>query len=457
LRPYGKRSTLSDWRILPQDIAFSWLLALRWGAVACQILLFAVVALIFNIGIPVWIVAAIIGFEAASNLFFSVLRRRRPVSDWLFALVMFLDIILFTSLLYHSGGVMNPFTFLYLVHIALGAILLRPRWSWALMFFTVLCYAGFFFPEGGVYAAMGSTMADLTGGWNGSAVLCHLPEAEPTAETHLALHLQGMLVAFAITAFFIVFFVSRIRQSLEEYQQIRVSLKEEKTRSERLASLATLAAGAAHEFSTPLSTIAVAAGEMLHYLKKHDSDQALIDDTVLIRAQVERCKEILYQMAADAGEHLGEAAKSFLVRDLVAEVLAVLGPSGAGRISFVNRVGALRIRMPYRTLKRALKGLVKNGRDASQEDGPIELVVREENGLLHFEVTDQGAGMDQATLDKAGEPFFTTKKPGKGLGLGLYLARTVAEQFGGYLRIDSAPGKGTRVDLVLTLAEITAS
>ena len=89
----------------------------------------------------------------------------------------------------------------------------------------------------------------------------------------LKIHLQGMWVAFTVTAFFIVFFVSRIQLALARHQKTLADLQEEKTKSERMASLATLAAGAAHEFATPLSTIAVATGEMLHSLKKNQPDR----------------------------------------------------------------------------------------------------------------------------------------------------------------------------------------
>ena len=67
--------------------------------------------------------------------------RKKGIPEWLFGLVMFLDIILLTALLYYTGGPMNPFTFLYLVHIVIGAILMRDYWSWSLMVFTVLCTA----------------------------------------------------------------------------------------------------------------------------------------------------------------------------------------------------------------------------------------------------------------------------------------------------------------------------
>ena len=296
----------------PSNIAFSWLLLLRWGAVACQALLILAVYLIFDIRVPVFIVAFVLLFQIVSNLYFLYLKKRKAIHDWLFNTVMFVDVSLLTVLLYFAGGPMNPFTFLFLIHTVLGAILMRPRWSWGLAAFTVLCYAGLFFPDMG-YSA-GSAVDPAVQ----AAPLCHDPQAfEQTGVNHLKIHLQGMWFAFSITAFFIVFFVGRIQRGLEDHQRVVARLQEEKLRNEKLASLATLAAGAAHEFSTPLSTIAVAAGEMLHFLKKDKGEPLLLDDVILIRQQVDKCKEIIFQMSADAGEHMGEAVEEFSLNQLV--------------------------------------------------------------------------------------------------------------------------------------------
>ena len=105
------------------DIAFSWLLHLRWGAVFCQTTLIVAAYSYLEIAIPIIFVSTILIFEAGSNLFFAYLyRQKKVVPEWLFGLVMFLDIIFLTALLYYTGGPMNPFTFLYLVHIVLGTV-----------------------------------------------------------------------------------------------------------------------------------------------------------------------------------------------------------------------------------------------------------------------------------------------------------------------------------------------
>lgn len=433
----------------PATIVFSWLLLLRWGALACQALLILAVSLIFEIRVPVLIVSIILAFQGGSNLYFLHLKKRETVKEWLLILVMFLDVTLLTFLLHYTGGPMNPFTFLYLVHIVLGAILMRPKWSWGLTFFAVLCYAGFFLPDMGVLAGLSDSAVGQ------GLVDCHQAFAnELPSQNNMKMHLQGMWVAFSVTAIFIVFFVGRIQRAVEKNEQALAHLKEEKVRNEKLASMATLAAGAAHEFSTPLSTIAIAAGEMLRFLKNRKGQPELIADVVLIRQQVAQCKEILFQMAADAGEHLGEPLEETGLQRLLEDVLGLLPAENVAQIVIDNAIGEFNMRVPSRTIKRAVKGLLKNAIDASADGSPITLTCRKNSEFVFFEVKDQGEGMDPETLLKACEPFYTTKPPGKGLGLGLYLAKSVAEKFGGDLRLASQKGQGTTVVLSLGLKYI---
>jgi two-component system sensor histidine kinase RegB len=92
----------------------------------------------------------------------------------------------------------------------------------------------------------------------------------------------------------------------------------------------------------------------------------------------------------------------------------------------------------------SLVALIKNGLDASSPDDRVDLEIRSENGTLAFEIADRGEGIEEDVLAKVGEPFFTTKPPGRGLGLGVFLARVFFESHGGTLSIESQPGRGTR-------------
>lgn len=435
------------------NIAFSWLLLLRWGALICQAFIVLAVILLTEINPPILILIAIFVFCSGSNIAFHFLfhKKNRIIPAWLFAQVMALDILLLTVLLYFTGGAMNPFTFLFLIHVCLGAILMQSPWAWALAIYTTLCYGILFFlPE----PVVTSDLINL----EGPVSICHADTIGSfLTNNNLSLHLQGMWLAFAVTVFFVVFFVNKIQKDLDNNLKTLTDLETEKSKSEKLASLATLSAGAAHEFSTPLATIAIASGEMLKTLKEQNGDPELIADTRLIREQVDKCREILYQMSADAGEHLAESLKNFTINELFAKVFGGFPEENRKQIRLDCDIMEFPIRMPYRTLYRIIRGLIKNAIDASASEHPVFVTCRKDEHYLYIKIRDLGHGMDEETLFRAIDPFFTTKETGKGLGLGLFLAESAAERFGGKLTLTSFPEQGTTAVISFSLKQIHSS
>jgi two-component system sensor histidine kinase RegB len=210
-----------------------------------------------------------------------------------------------------------------------------------------------------------------------------------------------------------------------------------------------LAAGAAHELASPLSTIAVASGELLRRFPAGQQPAQMHDDVVLIRSQVDRCREILDQLAIDAGQAGASSFGDIGWNAIVEQALRGLDP---GRVQIEGPSGpAPSLKGSLVATSRALRNLVRNALDASAPGSAVRLVVAKEGDGLAFEVQDQGTGMVDSVLARAREPFFTTKPRGQGMGLGLFLAESVAEQMGGRLEIASASGGGTRAKLVFPL------
>ncbi len=234
------------------------------------------------------------------------------------------------------------------------------------------------------------------------------------------------------------------------FRDVTEQLKTEKQleQSRKIEALTTFAAGATHELATPLSTIAIASGEILHDILNNCSDEEeLHDDISLIRDQVERCKYILQQMAAIAGQEGGEKAVSFSIKKLVDDILIIFNPDAFDQIAVDIQVANQSIVMPLHSLSRVVRGLLRNSIEASEEGKTIFLSCYENATYLFFEIRDQGRGMDEKTLKRAIDPFFTTKPPGHNLGLGLYLAQSLASQFGGSLQIASSPLQGTTITI----------
>jgi len=215
-----------------------------------------------------------------------------------------------------------------------------------------------------------------------------------------------------------------------------------------LLGLTTLAAGAAHELATPLSTIKTVATELERALADHPELASLRDDARLVRTEVDRSRAVLERLSLRSGELRGEAATPTRLGDLANSVMD-LGEPLRARIDVRCASPEREARVPRRAIEQLVSSLTRNGLDASGDSGRVELSLGVVEQALRIEVNDRGEGMSAETLARAGEPFFTTKPVGRGMGLGLFLARTLVTQLGGTLDIDSTLGKGTRVTVRL--------
>ncbi len=406
----------------------SWLVQLHWWAILGQVAIFTGAELLTDIGLPVATLLAMIALEAIGNLGLAVWTRHAHVNDATIAAVMLLDAVVLTVLLDLTGGASNPFSTLYLVDVALAAVLLPPAWAWTLMVVSLVSFASLFLHEEATSAA--------------HHVSFHMNHAEL-----MNAHLRGLWVAFALAAVFVVFFVRRVTRELAERERELQLARVHADRREKLASLATLAAGAAHELSTPLSTIAVVAKELQRSLQSAEPEVRA--DLQLVREQVGRCRDILDRMAAHAGENVGERFAPLTVRSWIDAALDGLRGQGRVQVEVSPAIEGATLVGPPRALADALRGLLKNALQASPAHAPVALRVEIADARVRVIVTDQGKGMPPEVLSRAGEPFFTTKSPGEGMGLGLFLTRALAEQLGGALTVTSHPGSGTeaRIDL----------
>lgn len=393
-----------------------WLVKLRWGAIGAHLGMVLLLRWTLGDDAGIYGAAALLVLVALSNSALQawVGRARAPVASWVLPAVLIADVSTLTGLLFFTGGPMNPFTALYVVHVALAAVVCSRVSAWGVALAAIVGYGALF----------------LGGGM------------EKHDHGRMVLHLRGMWIAFSVAAAFVTVFVSRARQALAEREAAEVALRAAVERQTRLAALATLAGGAAHELATPLSTIAVAAGELAHRLDK-DSAAGPRADAALILSEVRRCKTILERLSVHAGEALGEAPTSTALIDVVKAALQDV--PGADRV-VVQEEPESRACIPARAVATALRGIMHNARQASDE-----VTVDIKAHPPQIVVADHGQGIPADVLERIGEPFFTTRAPGSGMGLGVFLARTLAERLGGSIAYSSELGRGTRA--VWTFAE----
>ncbi len=400
------------------DISLDWLIRLRWGAAAGQLVTIGAAEALFG-GLPLPRLLPLVAVSIASNAVLALGRRRLADPRTLSGGALTLDTLLLTALLLASGGASNPFSVLYLVYIALAAVVLRARWTWFLAGLSVICY-GLLFAAGRPPSAHAAHRAD-----------------------DLGAHLQGMWVAFTVAAVLTAYFVVKLSTALERREEAMAEMRERAARHERLAAVTTLAAGAAHELGTPLATIAVASRELERAVRSLPEAQgrALIEDASLIRSELERCRAILSRLAADSGHRPGEAPEEVDVAQVVAEIVRGVPPAHRDRLRVEVPKPGRGPSVPLGALVQVSQSLLQNAFEAG--GGPVTLSVEATAAKLVVRVEDEGGGMSPEVLARVGEPFFSTKPPGQGMGLGLFIARTLSEQMGGRLYLESQPGKGT--------------
>jgi two-component system sensor histidine kinase RegB len=411
---------------LEPDVTVPWLVRLRWLVVAGQA---AAMAVAWQLGLTVtwWLFGLAVVLGTVSNVMLAVdwIPARWPHAHVLGG-VLVLDVALLTVLLAASGGPSNPFTVLFLVNITLSAVVLSARWTLIVALLSVLGFGLLFLLPGGA--------ADPHAGHHGHS-------AATGASGRLG-HLEGMWVAFVLATALTAFFVRRVSQAIASQREQIASLREAAARNARLAALTTLAAGAAHELGSPLGTISVAAHEARRGAAAMDGAGELAEDLRLIELEVERCQEILHKMAARASQTTDD--DSPLTPDELARRIRDHLGDRADRVDLTLTTRGLALHVPSEQMVQSVVALVRNGLDASGPDARVTVELTESATEVRLAIQDRGRGIPGDVLPHIGEPFFTTKQPGRGLGLGVFLARAFFESRGGALTIESTPGFGTR-------------
>jgi two-component system, sensor histidine kinase RegB len=435
--PHTVKSTVAQGTQPAPGLA--WVIRTRWAAASAQAAAVLVAAYGYGMGLPVGPLLGLVGVTVATNLALAVrLRGRREAPSALLGGALLLDTAVLTVMLHLSGGAANPFSALYLVYIALAAVLLGSGWAWTLVATAVLAYVGLFLVEP-------VAVPELSGGHGpGECPLHdHAGHAHHGEAGAFDLHLYGMWIAFSVSACLIAFFVTRTAAALDARERQLAQAREQVARTERLAGLTTLAAGSAHELGTPLGTIAVVAKELERGAAQVAGAEQLAEDARVIREQVARCRGILDRMAVQAGESAGEMPAHIGVEALAERARALLTPTQAGRVAVSVGDGSGGADLPVEAMTQVLASLLRNALDASPDGAPVEVAVGGDAQAVWMEVRDRGHGMDEAVRLRATEPFFTTKEAGAGMGLGLFLAQTVVERLGGSLTLEGHEGGGT--------------
>jgi len=405
------------------------LVQLRWLAVGGQVLTILVVSAGLGVDLPLLAMAAVLMALVALNIF-SLFRARGhgALTNTELFVQLLLDVATLTAQLYLSGGATNPFVSLYLLQVTLGAVLLQPWSSWALVALTSICFIGvsiFFQPlalphfhDGGLFE----------------------------------IHIQGMFLCFVLTAGLVVLFLIRASSNLRARDARLADLRQQSAEEHHIVRLGLLASGAAHELGTPLATISVILNDwrrMPLFRKNAELDEEIAE----MQSQLDRCKAIVSGILMSSGEARGEGVVRTTVNgfldDLMVEWQTSRSPQQVVYTNDFQPDAAI-------VSDQSLKQVIFNVLDNALEESPHWMKVsaaRQGDDLL-LTVDDGGEGFSEQMLAEIGRPYRSSKgRPGGGLGL--FLVVNVVRKLGGRVEARNRPQGGASVTLHLPLASLS--
>lgn len=405
------------------------LVLLRGTAIVGLAVVVGVIQLLVGLAVPVTLPLAVLLLMAMDNLSaWHLTRNAESVTRARFLRHLLVDIAGLTALLYVTGGHANPFASLYLLPLAVAASTLPARDTGSLALVSVACYSAVMF-------------------WN-----IPLPHAPGMAHDSFNLHLVGMWGSFVLAAGVMAFFVAAMADELREREEGLARAREGALRDQQIVALGALAAGAAHELGTPLSTMTLLVEELR---ERCPTDPVIQDDLALLKSQVDRCRESLGRVLTAGGEPRGEGAGVQTADQLLRQTLArfsLLRPGHAVRVDWGRPWPAPQL-VVDETLIQSLLSLLNNAADAS--DRPIAIGIDWDAARLTLSVRDEGPGVAAHLAPRLGQMGVSDKASGHGLGL--FLAQSVIRRMGGELTLEFGQGRGSCARVTLPILTSTVA
>ncbi|HMG79927.1 MAG TPA: ActS/PrrB/RegB family redox-sensitive histidine kinase, partial [Xanthobacteraceae bacterium] len=386
--------------------------------------------------LPIWACLAVVALSAWLNVAlrvrFSLTQRLEPErAAWLLAF----DIAELAALLYLTGGLENPFAYLLLGPVLISATALPPRMTLLIGTFAMVCATVLVFVH-----------YDLP--WDNEDPL-QLPE----------IYMVGVWLSILLAIGYIGVYTWQIAEEARQLSDALAATELVLAREQHLSQLDGLAAAAAHELGTPLSTITVVVREIERAL---DPKSPHADDVKLLREQAQRCREILTKITElPTGEPFDRTPLSALIEEAVAPhrnfgiaIGVTLPPDRSDEPS-----GARNPAIRY-----GLGNLIENAVDFAHRR--VEIFAQWTDDEVSITISDDGPGIAPEIIDRLGAPYVTHRRPGPrgpegeedamfGLGLGFFIAKTLLERSGAKLSLtnQAPPLHGATVSVTWSRAD----
>lgn len=414
---------MSQIEALPEQVRSNWvrlrtLAFVRWAAIIGQsvavIVASQVYGLQFHVGFVTLAIAASIIANLAVTLAFPKSRRMaQQEAAWM----LLFDLLQLGMLLFLTGGLNNPFSLLLLAPVTIAANLLALPYAVALT---------------GAAVAVISMLFTYS-----------LPILTPDGQVieQPALLLIGSWLALMIGTIFLSIYTRQVTTEVHEMREALVATQMALAREQKLTDLGGVVAAAAHELGTPLATIKLVSAEMVEML---DEDDELREDAELIRNQADRCRDILHSMGRAGKDdlHLRRAPVKAVVEEAAEPHI------DRGKTVAITLVGEGRqpviLRKPE--IIHSLRNFIQNAVDFST--ARVDVTIGWTDSRLTIRVEDDGPGFPPAVLSRIGNPFVHRRpwaeakvRPGyDGMGLGLFIAKTLIERTGAKLTFTNDKG-----------------
>ena len=421
---------LSDYAYAPavnDPVRLRTLTLIRWVAIAGQALALLVVHFGFGFDVPLGPAFAVVAASLLLNLIV-LTGHPTPVRLGVRSAAAFLafDILQLAALLYLTGGLENPFSFLLLAPVAVSATILTIRSTIALCVLSIACIT--------ILAIWHFLLPWTAGGFS-------VPQV----------YVLGIWIALAIGILFFAIYTWRVAEEARRMSSALVASQLALAREQQLAALGGLAAAAAHELGSPLGTIAVASGEIARELSP---DSPMYDDVQLLISETGRCRDILAELS-DRSEDGGDAVSPFVLLPIHALVQAAALRHEAENVVFDLSATAgspedpaaepVVARSPE--IIHGLGTIIQNAAQFARDR--VEINTQWDREFIRVHIRDDGPGFAAGLLERHGEPYISSRKRSTGhMGLGIFIARTLLQRSGGVIAFRNDPEGGAAVDIV---------
>ena len=408
------------------------LVSLRWFAIAGQVAALLVALFVYQLQLETGLIVATIGASVIANLAIWIIY---PTNKRLFeheaTLMLIFDILQLSLLLYLTGGLNNPFAVLIIAPVTIAATVLH-------LSSTILL--------GGLAIASISVI----GVFNLS-----LTTAAGNALTLPALFHFGFWIALVIGVVFLAIYARQVTTEMHNMNEALLATQLALAREQKITDLGGVVAAAAHELGTPLATIMLVSSELSSDLKNAPD---MLEDVELINQQAARCRDILRSMgrAGKDDVHLRHAPLAALVRE-AAEPHLDRGKTVNIEAGTEDPNSDRHPDIPRQPeIIHGLRNLIQNAVDFAAAD--VQITASWSTSEIRVQIADDGAGFPQSVIGRIGDPFVgrkrqsedRPKRPGyEGMGLGLFIAKTLLERTGARLVFRNVPARQDRTGAII--------